>query len=65
MLYGLFLKVVFADNIAPIVDEGFAMNPANFGGIDVLTLGFLFGFQIYFDFAAYSHIALGAAGSWN
>lgn len=61
MLYGLFLKVVFADNIAPIVDEGFAMNPENLGGIDVLTLGFLFGFQIYFDFAAYSHIALGAA----
>ena len=61
ILYGLFLKVVFADNIAPIVDEGFAINPDSLGGIDVLTLGFLFGFQIYFDFAAYSHIALGAA----
>lgn len=61
MLHGLFLKVVFADNIAPIVDEGFAMDPNTLGGIDVLTLAFLFGFQIYFDFAAYSHIALGAA----
>lgn len=61
MLQGLFLKVVFADNIAPFVDEGFAMDPASLGGIDVLTLAFLFGFQIYFDFAAYSHIALGAA----
>lgn len=61
MLQGLFLKVVFADNIAPFVDEGFAMDPATLGGIDVLTLAFLFGFQIYFDFAAYSHIALGAA----
>ncbi|MGB1122896.1 MAG: MBOAT family O-acyltransferase, partial [Flavobacteriales bacterium] len=44
-----------------IVDEGFAMDPNTLGGIDVLTLAFLFGFQIYFDFAAYSHIALGAA----
>jgi D-alanyl-lipoteichoic acid acyltransferase DltB (MBOAT superfamily) len=26
-----------------------------------MTLAFLFGFQIYFDFAGYSHIALGAA----
>ena len=61
MLYGLFLKVVFADNIAGFVDEGFAINPSELAGLDVITLGFLFGFQIYFDFAAYSHIALGAA----
>ncbi len=61
MIYGLFLKVVFADNLAPIVDEAYAMDPAALSGIDVITLGFLFGFQIYFDFAAYSHIALGAA----
>ena len=29
--------------------------------IDVWTLAFLFGFQIYFDFSAYSFIALGSA----
>ena len=28
---------------------------------DVWTLSFLFGFQIYFDFSAYSHIAIGTA----
>ena len=61
MIYGLFLKVIFADNISPLVDEGFAMNPDSLAGLDVITLSFLFGFQIYFDFAAYSHIALGAA----
>lgn len=61
MLYGLFLKVVFADNIASFVDVGFAINPHDLAGLDVITLGFLFGFQVYFDFAAYSHIALGAA----
>jgi alginate O-acetyltransferase complex protein AlgI len=58
---GLFLKVVLADNISSFVDEGFAMDTASLSAIDVWTLAFLFGFQIYFDFAAYSHIALGAA----
>lgn len=58
---GLFLKVVLADNIAGFVNEGFAGNAAALSAIDVLTLAFLFGFQIYFDFAAYSHIAIGSA----
>jgi len=61
ILYGLFLKVVLADNIAPLVDDGINQPLANLSAIDVLTLAFLFGFQIYFDFAAYSHIAIGSA----
>jgi len=61
ILYGLFLKVVLADNIAPLVDSGFAMSVATMSALDVWTLAFLFGFQIYFDFSAYSHIALGSA----
>lgn len=61
ILYGLFLKVALADNISPMVDEGFAMNASDLSAIDVWTLAFLFGFQIYFDFSAYSHIAVGAA----
>jgi alginate O-acetyltransferase complex protein AlgI len=61
IILGLFLKVVLADNIAPFVDEGFAGPIAMMSAIDVLTLAFLFGFQIYFDFSAYSHIALGSA----
>ena len=59
ILKGLFLKVVFADNIAPFVDEGYKIPAAQMSAIDVWTLAFLFGFQIYFDFAAYSHIAIG------
>jgi D-alanyl-lipoteichoic acid acyltransferase DltB (MBOAT superfamily) len=58
---GLFLKVVFADNIAPAVDAGFAQPAASLSALDVWTLAFLFGLQIYFDFSAYSHIALGCA----
>ncbi len=61
ILYGFFLKVVLADNIAPLIDEGFALKPEVLGGLDVWTLAFLFGFQIYFDFAGYSHIAIGTA----
>jgi len=61
ILYGLFLKVVLADNIAPLVDYGFSVSVSSLSAVDVWTLGFLFGFQIYFDFSAYSHIALGSA----
>lgn len=61
IMYGLFLKIVLADNLAPFVDEGFAIPSELLSAWDVWTLAFLFGFQIYFDFSAYSHIALGAA----
>jgi alginate O-acetyltransferase complex protein AlgI len=61
VLYGLFLKVVLADNIASLVDEGFAQQINFLSAIDVWTMAFLFGLQIYFDFSAYSHIALGSA----
>ncbi|MDC0330700.1 MBOAT family protein [Candidatus Pelagibacter sp.] len=61
VLYGLFLKVVIADNIAPFVDMGFGSSANMLSGLDVWTLAFLFGFQIYFDFSGYSHIAIGSA----
>lgn len=61
VLYGLFLKVVLADNISIFVDNGFSINTDNLSAIDVWTLAFLFGFQIYFDFSGYSLIAIGSA----
>lgn len=61
ILFGLFLKVVVADNIAPLVDDGFDLPSQSLSALDVWTLAFLFGFQIYFDFSAYSHIAIGSA----
>ena len=57
----MFLKVVLADNIAILVDSGFSVPKDDLSAIDVWTLAFLFGFQIYFDFSAYSHIAIGVA----
>ena len=61
VLYGLFLKVVIADNISSLVDAGFGLPIETLSALDVWTLSFLFGFQIYFDFSGYSHIALGSA----
>ena len=61
IIFGLFLKIVLADNIAKFVDQGFLMDPKLISAIDVITLSYLFGFQIYFDFAGYSHIAIGCA----
>lgn len=61
IIAGLLLKVYLADPIASLVDEGFMRDPASLSGLDSLTLSFLFGFQIYFDFAGYSHIAIGSS----
>jgi D-alanyl-lipoteichoic acid acyltransferase DltB (MBOAT superfamily) len=60
ILWGLFKKMVIADNCAPIVNEIFAnhdQEPAS-----RLVLGaVLFAFQIYGDFSGYSDIALGTS----
>ena len=61
IVFGLFLKVGIADQIAPYVNEAFASDPAQLSGLDVWTMAFAFWFQIYFDFAAYSMIAIGSA----
>jgi D-alanyl-lipoteichoic acid acyltransferase DltB (MBOAT superfamily) len=61
ILFGLFLKVGLADNIASFVDDGFAQSMSSLSALDVWTLAFMFGFQIYFDFSAYSSIAIGSA----
>ncbi len=60
ILFGFFKKVVIADNIAPYVDMVF-MSPSapNFLDAAVGVVGF--GLQIYFDFSAYSDIAIGSA----
>lgn len=61
LLQGLFKKVVLADTLGEIVDYGFAQPPAQLGTLDVWTLAFAFGMQIYFDFAGYSRMARGSA----
>ena len=61
IIIGLFLKVVIADNISSYVNDGFLIENSMLSAIDVITLGFIFGIQIYLDFSAYSTIAIGSA----
>ena len=60
ILWGLFKKVVVADNCAPYVNEIFANYTEYSGGILLLGAA-LFAFQIYGDFSGYSDIAIGTA----
>lgn len=60
IVWGIFCKVVVADNIALIVDT-LLNDPTQQSGLS-LALGLtLFSFQIYFDFLGYTTIAIGAA----
>lgn len=43
------------------VNGGFAKPAGSWGGLDVWCLAFGFGFQLFFDFAGYSHMVIGAA----
>ncbi|MEL6588856.1 MAG: MBOAT family O-acyltransferase [Bacteroidota bacterium] len=60
ILWGLFKKVVVADNLAPHVDVIFANFETE--GASTLVMGAIFfAFQIYCDFSGYSDIAIGTA----
>lgn len=58
--YGLFLKVVLADNINLIVSPIFDIYE-DCNGMQLLMASILFGIQIYCDFAGYSLMAIGSA----
>ena len=60
ILWGLFKKIVIADNCAAYVNAVFA-HPDNYGGSTLLLAAILFAFQIYGDFSGYSDIAIGTA----
>ena len=60
ILWGLFKKIVVADNCAVFVNQVFA-DPANQAGGTLLLAAILFAFQIYGDFSGYSDIAIGTA----
>jgi len=60
ILWGLFVKIAVADNLAPFVNEVFSSYSSNPGS--TLFVGALFyTIQIYADFSGYSHIAIGTA----
>lgn len=58
---GLGMKVLIADNLAPTVDQIFSLDQTTLT-TGVAWLGaFAYTFQIYFDFAGYSAMAIGLA----
>ncbi len=60
ILWGLFKKVVIADNCAQIADMIFN-NSADYNGSALVLGAFCFTMQIYGDFSGYSDIAIGTS----
>jgi len=60
ILWGLFKKIVVADNCAVYVDQVFSSYQTH-SGSTLLLAAIFFTFQIYGDFSGYSDIAIGTA----
>lgn len=58
ILWGLFKKVVIADNCAQVVNQIFN-NYSSAGSMELIVGAIFFAFQIYGDFSGYSDIAIG------
>jgi len=60
ILWGLFMKMVVADNLAPVVNDAFKHYYSSTGSNLFIGVVF-FAIQLYADFAGYSEIAIGAS----
>ena len=60
ILWGLFKKIVIADNAAEIANQIFN-NSADYNGSTLVLGAIFFTFQIYGDFSGYSDIAIGTS----
>lgn len=60
ILWGLFKKMVIADNCALVINPIFE-NYQTASGLELIMGAILFAFQIYGDFSGYSDIAIGTA----
>jgi len=60
ILWGLFVKVVIADNLALYADD-FFHNYSNYSGSTLLLGAVFYAIQIYADFSGYSNMAIGVA----
>jgi alginate O-acetyltransferase complex protein AlgI len=60
MVWGLFKKIVIADNLAPYVNVVFG-DPSAYSAATLTSAVVFFAFQIYCDFSGYSDTARGAA----
>lgn len=60
ILFGMFIKMVVADNLGTYVDMVYE-DPAAYNAWSVMLAAVFYSFQIYCDFFGYSTIALGSA----
>ena len=60
ILWGLFVKVVIADNLAFYADD-FFLNYSHYSGSTLLLGAIFYAIQIYADFSGYSNMAIGIA----
>ena len=60
MLWGMFKKVVIADNLSTYVDLVYS-DPSSYTGMVLVLATLFFTFQIYCEFSGYSDIAIGVA----
>lgn len=58
--FGLFKKIVIADQISVCVDTVFN-NPSRYNGLSLLTAVVAYSIQIYCDFSGYSDMAIGCS----
>lgn len=57
--YGMFKKLVLADNLAILVDQYFGSDGYGSGGLCLVAV-YAFALQIYFDFSGYTDVARGS-----
>ena len=58
ILWGLFQKLVIADNLAGLINGVWGDIPSH-SGSTLLFMAILYSFQMYTDFSGYSHMAIG------
>jgi len=64
ILWGVFIKMCIADNLASITDSAWA-NYQNENGSTLLVIALLYFIQLYADFDGYSHMAIGVGKILN
>ncbi len=60
LITGLTKKVLLADSLAVLVNTAYGA-PDSFSGLQLMVAAIAYSLQIYFDFSAYSEMAVGAA----
>jgi len=60
ILWGLFKKLVIADNIAVFTSQVFD-NSSEFSGVYLILAAFMYSIQVYTDFSGYTDMAIGIA----